>query len=70
MANSPQPTLMFASATEPENCTVINYTHPPDPTLVNHVMEILINMTQAYTQTNPLRPSATEQYIIQLQPIL
>ena len=70
MADYPQPTLTFATATEPENCIVIKYTQPPDPALVNCVMEILVNVTWAYTQTNPLRSDAATQYIIQLQPIL
>ena len=70
MADCPQPTLTFSSDTEPENCIIINYAQPPDPALVNHVMEILIHVTRAYTQTNPLRSDAARQYIIQIQPIL
>ena len=66
MADCPQPTLTFAPAMEPENCTVINYTQPPDPALVDCVIEILVNVTQAYTRTNPLRSDAAKQYIIQL----
>ena len=33
MAESPQPTLTFALATEPEHCIIVNYTHPLDPAL-------------------------------------
>ena len=66
MADCPQPTLMFASDMEPENCIIMKYTQPPGPALVNRVMEILIDVTQAYTQTNPLRSDAVKQYIIQL----
>ena len=70
MTDCPQPTLTFAPATEPENCIVINYTQPLDPALVNCVIEMLVNVTQAYTWTNPLRSDAAKQYIIQLWPIL
>ena len=52
MAEPSQPTLVFTTAEKPKNLIVINYECPPDPNHINRILEILINVTRLYVQTD------------------
>ena len=66
MAEPSQPTLVFTTAEKPKNLIVINYECPPDPNHINHILEILINVTRLYVQTDMNKAQSIENYITQI----
>ena len=42
----------FQTRAVQHNHVVIKYQQPPDPAIVNHVLEILVATTRGYTQKN------------------
>ena len=65
MARPPQPTLVFAPGVKPNKCIVVNYQCPPDPNLINYILEILVNIAQLYVRTDTTRALSTHDYISQ-----
>ena len=52
------------------NHVVIKYQQPPDPAIVNHVLEILVAATRGYTQKNLVQIPYIQDYIDQIIPFL
>ena len=52
------------------NHIVIRYQQPPDPAIVNYVLEILIGVTRTFSQRNPAQIPYTQDYINQIIPLL
>ena len=52
------------------NHVVIKYQQPPDPAIVNHVLEILVAATRGYTQKNLVQIPYIQDYIDQIVPFL
>ena len=52
------------------NHVVIKYQQPPDPTIVNHVLEILVATTRSYAQKNLVQIPYIQDYIDQIIPFL
>ena len=48
------------------NHVVIKYQQPPDPAIVNHVLEILVAVTRGYTQKNLVQIPYIQDYIDQI----
>ena len=61
---------LFTTAEKPKNLIVINYECPPDPNHINHILEILINVTRLYAQTDMSKAQSIENYITQITPQL
>ena len=49
---------------------VIKYQQPPDPAIVNHVLEILVAITRSYAQKNLVQIPYIQDYIDQIVPFL
>ena len=52
------------------NHVVIKYQQPPDPAIVNHVLEILAAATRSYAQKNLVQIPYIQDYIDQIIPFL
>ena len=52
------------------NHIVIKYQQPPDPAIVNCVVEILIEVTRSFLQRNPAQIPYTRDYVNQIIPLL
>ena len=52
------------------NHIVIKYQPPPDPAIINYVLEILIGVTRTFSQRNPTQISYTKDYINQIITLL
>ena len=52
------------------NHIVIKYQQPPDPAIVNCVLEILIGITRSFSRRNPAQVPYTQDYINQIIPLL
>ena len=52
------------------NHIVIRYQQPPDPAIVNYVLEILVGVTRTFSQRNPAQIPYTQDYINQIIPLL
>ena len=37
------------------NHIIIKYQQPPDPAIVNHVLELLVRTTRSFTKKNPVQ---------------
>ena len=70
MAEPSQPTLVFTTAEKPKNLSVINYECPSDPNHISCILEILINITRLYVQTDMSKAQSIENYITQITPQL
>ena len=70
MASSSQPTLVFMTTETPKNLILIDYQCPPDPNHVNHVLEMLINVTRLYVQADPAKTQPIWNFITQVGPQL
>ena len=60
----------FQTRTVQHNHVVIKYQQPPDPAIVNHVLEILAATTRRYTQKNLVQIPYIQDYIEQIIPFL
>ena len=49
---------------------IIRYQQPPDPVIVNYVLEILIGITRSFSKRNPAQVLYTQDYINQIIPLL
>ena len=52
------------------NHVIIQYQKPPDPTIVNHVLEILVAITRSYAQKNLVQIPYIQDYIGRIVPFL
>ena len=52
------------------NHVVIKYQQPPDPAIINHVLEILVAMTRSFAQKNLVQIPYIQDYIDQIIPFL
>ena len=52
------------------NHIIIQYQQPPDPAIVNHVLEILVAITRSYAQKNLVQIPYIQDYIDQIVPFL
>ena len=52
------------------NHIIIKYQQPPDPAIVNYVLEILIGITRTFSQRNPAQIPYIQDYINQITPLL
>ena len=52
------------------NHIVIKYQQPPDPAIINYVLEILIGITRSFSKRNPAQVPYTQDYINQITPLL
>ena len=52
------------------NHIIIQYQQPLDPTIVNHVLEILVAVTRSYAQKNVVQTPYIQDYLNQIVPFL
>ena len=52
------------------NHIATKYQQPPDPAIVNYVLEILIGVTRTFSRRNPAQVLYTQDYINQIIPLL
>ena len=52
------------------NHIIIKSQQPPDPAIINHVLELLIEITRSFTRRNPAQVMYTQDYIDQIIPLL
>ena len=52
------------------NHIIIKYQQPPDPAIINHVLELLIRTTRNFSKRNPVQIPYTQDYIDQIIPLL
>ena len=52
------------------NHIIIKYQQPPDPAIINHVLEILVAVTRSFSKKNPAQVLYTQDYIDQIIPFL
>ena len=52
------------------NHIIIKYQQPPDPAIINHVLELLIRTMRGFTRRNPAQVPYTQDYIDQIIPLL
>ena len=70
MASSQEPTQDLPSSVVQHNHIVIQYQQPPDPAIVNHILEVLIGVTRTFTHRNPAQVPYIWDYITQIVPVL
>ena len=52
------------------NHVIIQYQQPPDPAIVNHVLEILVAIARSYAQKNIVQIPYIQDYLDQIVPFL
>ena len=52
------------------NHVIIQYQQPPDPAIVNHVLEILVAVARSYAQKNVVQIPYIQDYLNQIVPFL
>ena len=52
------------------NHIIIKYQQPPDPAIVDHVLELLVRTMSNFTKKNPAQIPYTQDYIDQIIPLL
>ena len=52
------------------NHVIIKYQQPPDPAIVNHVLELLVRSTRSFANKNLVQIPYTQDYIEQIVPLL
>ena len=52
------------------NHVVIKYQQPPDPAIINHVLEILVAIMRSFAQKNLVQITYVQDYIDQIIPFL
>ena len=58
------------SPSTPENYILINYRQPPEPEIVNNILEIIACVTRTFAQHNPSNSKFAYDYVAQLWPHL
>ena len=70
MASAQNSVQNSQTRTVQHNHVIIQYQQPPDPTIVNHVLEILVAVTRSYAQKNLVQIPYIQDYIGQIVPFL
>ena len=70
MASAQNPVLGPQTRAVQHNHIIIKYQQPPDPAIINHVLELLVRTTRSFTKKNPVQISYTQDYIDQITPFL
>ena len=70
MASAQNSVQNSQTRTVQHNHVIIQYQQPPDPTIVNHVLEILVAITRSYAQKNLVQIPYIQDYIGQIVPFL
>ena len=52
------------------NHVIIQYQQPPDPTIINHALEILVSVTRNYAHKNVVQIPYIQDYLNQIVPFL
>ena len=52
------------------NHIIIKYQQPPDPAIINHVLELLIGTMRNFSKRNPAQIPYNQDYINQIIPLL
>ena len=52
------------------NHVIIQYQQPPDPAIINHVLEILVAVTRSYAHKNVVQIPYIQDYLNQIVPFL
>ena len=70
MASAQNSVQNSQTRTVQHNHIIIQYQQPPDPAIVNHVLEILVAVTRSYAQKNIVQISYIQDYLDQIVPFL
>ena len=70
MASTQDSVHNFQTRAVQHNHVVIKYQQPPDPAIINHVLEILVAATRSFTQKNLVQIPYAQDYIDQIIPFL
>ena len=70
MASTQNSVQNSQTRTVQHNHVIIQYQQPPDPAIVNHVLEILVAITRSYAQKNLVQIPYIQDYIDQIVPFL
>ena len=70
MASAQDPIQNSQTRTVQHNHVIIQYQQPPDPAIVNHVLEILVAITRSYAQKNVVQIPYVQDYLDQIVPFL
>ena len=70
MASAQNSIQNFQTRIVQHNHVIIQYQQPPDPAIVNHVLEILVAITRSYAQKNIAQIPYVQDYLDQIVPFL
>ena len=70
MASAQNSVQNSQTRTVQHNHIIIQYQQPPDPAIVNHVLEILVAVTRSYAQKNLVQIPHIQDYIARIVPFL
>ena len=70
MASSQEHTQDLPSSAVQHNHIVIKYQQPPNPAVINHILEILIGVTRTFAQRNPVQMPYIQDYTTQITSML
>ena len=70
MANAQDSVQNFQTRAVQHNHVIIKYQQPPDPAIINHVLEILVAATRSFAQKNLVQIPYIQDYIDQIIPFL
>ena len=70
MASAQNSVQNSQTRTMQHNHVIIQYQQPPDPAIVNHVLEILVAIARGYAQKNLVQIPYIQDYIDQIVPFL
>ena len=70
MASAQNSVQNSQTRTVQHNHVFIQYQQPPDPAIVNHVLEILVAVTRSYAQKNLVQIPYIQDYLDQIVPVL
>ena len=70
MVSAPNSTQNSQTKVVQHNHIIIKYQQPPDPAIINHVLELLIRTTRGFIRRNPAQVPYTQDYIDQIIPLL
>ena len=69
MASAPNP-QSSQTRTVQHNHVIIQYQQPPDPAIINHVLEILVSIARNYAHKNMVQIPCIQDYLNQIAPFL
>ena len=70
MVGAPNSTQNSQTKVVQYNHIIIKYQQPPDPAIINHVLELLIGTMRGFIRRNPAQVPYTQDYIDQIIPLL